>query len=421
MKFKLNVIKQGQPLVYTYDSADSTVYDQHGNCLIGKYIDPPQIKPFTSQHNPNFKSKKLNELEISLGFNCNFKCKYCGQLNLKHIVHSARPSDVDDFLDILNKSGIEEPNCVQFWGGEPLVYWKTLRQLLPKLRVKFPSSYFAIITNGKLLTKDKIDLVKSLAPMTIGVSYDCIKQTEKSEDIMTDQMLDTLIYAKQQLGSDFKIFVTLTPGNVDLVRIKKYLSNLFGSDINIAVWPLKCRSTSGIFTTQEIDKLNHDLFDIINQQDTSNAVFGALSVLIDQFTHSLVSHEPIELAHGRCALPYSKSTVVDLKGNMYNCHIRPTPIGSILDLESISATNMTSWKEHEYCHKCPFIHICGGNCHTLPANEHAISCINFRPYAEAIFRACLSRLLGVYVESVEYDKSIHSRVILLKNEVDSGK
>ncbi|BBI61648.1 hypothetical protein HSBAA_29540 [Vreelandella sulfidaeris] len=44
------------------------------------------------------------------------------------------------FLDGLNDWLVGQPQRIEFWGGEPLVYWKKLKLLVPALRERFPDS-----------------------------------------------------------------------------------------------------------------------------------------------------------------------------------------------------------------------------------------------------------------------------------------
>ena len=89
-----------------------------------------------------------------------------------------------------------------------------------------------------------------------------------------------------------------------------------------------------------------------------------------------------------------------LNGMIYNCHMRPKPLGMIEDLEHISTLGLTNWSENDYCIKCPYIQACGGACPSQSPEEHRFSCNNFYPLAEGIFKGALTALFGVYVKSI---------------------
>ena len=185
MKFNVNVVKNTEHLTWVYDTENNHVYDEHG-----ELVNPAVIEngfnlgeAYTETSNPN--KKKLDSLrlfEVLLGFNCNFNCEYCGQKDYVDVVPSASPKDVLQFVEKIKSLNIPAPGRVAFWGGEPLVYWKVLEVLIPALRELWPTSYSNIITNGSLLTKEKIDFLKKYQ-IAMTVSYDCVDDTHRLVNI----------------------------------------------------------------------------------------------------------------------------------------------------------------------------------------------------------------------------------------------
>jgi hypothetical protein len=60
---------------------------------------------------------------------------------------------------------------IEFWGGEPFVYWKTLKPLAEGVRTLYPKARFNIITNGSLFDQEKIDWLYNLG-FGVGISHD---------------------------------------------------------------------------------------------------------------------------------------------------------------------------------------------------------------------------------------------------------
>ena len=131
MKFTMNVVKNSQNLKWTYDAQDNSVYDENNICLNpDALIEPKPVEQFTKDDNPNVKTNStIEELEIVLGFNCNFSCTYCNQAKYQGVMYSGTPDDVDEFIKKLARLNCKKLRNTLIWGGEPFVYWKTLKLL----------------------------------------------------------------------------------------------------------------------------------------------------------------------------------------------------------------------------------------------------------------------------------------------------
>ena len=75
------------------------------------------------------------------------------------------------FVAQLTASLTAPPARIEFWGGEPFVYWKTLKPLAEALRARYPAAHFNIITNGSLLDLDKNAWLEKLG-FSVGLSHD---------------------------------------------------------------------------------------------------------------------------------------------------------------------------------------------------------------------------------------------------------
>ena len=158
MKFKLFALKDGQKVNWTFDNQTSYIFDENGNQQLLDFPERNYIQtfPFTRNFNPYKKSQSNWLLEIALGSNCNFHCKYCSQTLYRGQCYNAKPSDVKPFISMLKASGLQ-CHRIMLWGGEPLVYWKTMELLVPELRAMFPEAMISAPTNGSLLTREKVD------------------------------------------------------------------------------------------------------------------------------------------------------------------------------------------------------------------------------------------------------------------------
>jgi uncharacterized protein len=115
-----------------------------------------------SKTDPLKKSNLISTLKIQLGLGCNYSCEYCSQKFVER-ADSTSAKDIEAFMAKLNVLEFDEEKGlhIELWGGEPLVYWKTLKPLTAALQDKFSTwtkkPVFSIITNGSILTDEIID------------------------------------------------------------------------------------------------------------------------------------------------------------------------------------------------------------------------------------------------------------------------
>ncbi|MEW6606433.1 MAG: radical SAM protein [bacterium] len=100
---------------------------------------------------------------------CNLECKYCyadiGTKGKNILSNDA----IMKILDIL-ASSLYESVLIEFHGGEPLLCWEEIKDIILKYHNK-RNFYFGIQTNGTLLTPKIIDFIKMYS-IGIGISID---------------------------------------------------------------------------------------------------------------------------------------------------------------------------------------------------------------------------------------------------------
>src|SRR5574344_2085106 len=117
-------------------------------------------------------------VSINLGRACNFRCKYCfevkdGSVDLNNIVDD---KVIDRTIELLHKM---QPHYdilhIEFWGGEPLMYFDTVYKLYKEF-CEYDNVEFFMYTNGSLVEKYKDQLLemknKINRRLQVQVSYD---------------------------------------------------------------------------------------------------------------------------------------------------------------------------------------------------------------------------------------------------------
>lgn len=114
------------------------------------------------------KSRVPSRLRIQLGLACNYSCSFCSQG--QHL-GADQPLDLGAVLAAIDRALLGPPQEIELWGGEPLVYWKSLRYLIPELRDRFPLSRLFLVSNGALLDKDKAEFFVRYG-VTVCISHE---------------------------------------------------------------------------------------------------------------------------------------------------------------------------------------------------------------------------------------------------------
>ena len=416
-KFIVSCLRDGSEVKLIYNTETSVICDLQGQDLLKSYkVKKEHIltQNFTRTQNPYKKHAENNLLEISLGFNCNFKCKYCSQNLLKNKAYSGTPVDAYLLVDKLKKSGLQ-PTQIQLWGGEPLVYWKTILVLLPRLRAMYKDAHISLITNGSLLDHEKVDfLVKYQCALSL--SHDGPGNQFRYKDVLkSEKTVDALRYAIKQMGEHFSINTTPGQGNTDVIKIADFFNTFFGIKDNSLVIGVhnivRCHDSkdagqveSCTISDEDLKIYSDTIFKALNSPDKNSYGFNSLEYKVRCAIEGILCEEPIDSVQAECYLPFSNGLLIDMRGNVLPCHnhaIQSYTCGTLDHLEDVNALGYNCWRNKERCRRCPYIHWCKGGCPSADDKANELACRNLQALYYAILRVVFARLLGVYVLSIE--------------------
>jgi len=318
----------------------------------------------------------IKTLKISLGLSCNYACNYCSQRFVPH-ADSTNPSDVDDFLQLVQGSLSKAPERIEFWGGEPLVYIKTLKPLAERLRVLCPDAEFLMITNGSLLTLEINEWLDRMG-FAIGLSHDGPGYHARGFDPLDDPEQRAAImdlYARLHPQGRISINAMISSQNPSRAAVQLWLQERFGADVQIgegafidpydegglaATYKTACEHAA--FRKQGLGELRAGLtgrFEITHQK-------------IQDFIDSIRFARPASALGQKCGMDRSANLAVDLKGNVVTCQnvsaAATAPngqshlIGQLSDLSAVRMKSATHWSQRQGCSSCPVLQICKGSC-----------------------------------------------------------
>ena len=435
MIFTIEAIANKKAVKLTYNNLTNTVRDSNGKVLnplrnnqeiLSWYKEAKKIyfsDGFTPTQNSNKFKRRLATLDITFGLNCNFNCQYCSQRPFRGKAYSAKPSDVEPFMAMLERNKIEvNPDGKVFlWGGEPLVYWKTIRKIVPLLRKRYPSQQFEIITNGSLLTKEKIDFFNK-HNVVVSVSDDGINNNRCEAAIEAAHKNDKLYeYAAQTMKTKFFIGVVPAMGNADVIKIIDTIKKRIPS-----IQRIYTENVVRCFTDENRDGLSAEMMYRLSDNDLKLLHDSRFISVVENYfdgdkprsTFRLSLAAGIQVVEkAQCGVGSGNMLCVNLKGDIYSCHIFASSgleLGHLDNLDEAVIRWHTSFNNRRMCKDCVLLSLCRGDCSRMSDSAHDMSCENRYASLFPVFRKIFSETFGVWVNAVT-PKGPLSRVMSLLN------
>lgn len=364
-----------------------------------------------SPRNPGTKGRAIRSLKIQMGLKCNYECSYCNQTSRPESSHG-NPDDAREFLEQLptwfkaaNDDG--EGLTIEFWGGEPFVYWKTMKLLGEELRARYPKAIFNVVTNGSVLDDEKIDWLDRMG-FSVAISHDGPGQKpnrgkDPFDDPKTAEAIRKL-YRRLQPKGLINFNCVLARNNLSLFEIQKFLAAKLAcplSDIRLSTEEMLLPyEAQGLALSLHGADERKALFRHLYRDIVENGAVQVLNIRekLHDFFNSIASGRPADTLGQRCAMDRSDSVAVDLKGNVLSCQNAPaqgsSKIGHTSDYENIRLCTGHHWSVRNGCGGCLVLQMCRGSCMGLTGNLWKKACENSYVYNLAILAAGIEHLTG---------------------------
>jgi len=386
----------------------------------------------TNPHDPELhgrKSRKPTTLKITMGLKCNYACSYCNQAHQPHDPVGG-PDDAEDLVRKMKENfqfGTYDRFRLEFWGGEPMVYWKTLKPLAEKVRKVYPNAQFMMVTNGSLLDREKIDWFNRMG-FSIGMSHDgpLHAQNRGPDPLDEPRAKDAVVYALKTMGQGrFTFNCVLTRENVSIPAVRDFICDKlnrkdFGYEYTeISQMELQVTTEElmlpyddsgmahSLQTPDEKKEILHNLFwETIQGQ---NQFSWTVNTKITGFFESLVYQRPAEVVGQKCGMDKEDNIAIDMKGNVTTCQntssLTKHNLGNIEDFDNIRLTNSYHWSTRAECPSCPVVQLCQGACLFLEDQYWTQACENLFYYNLAILAGALFIMTdGLVLTRIEGDK-----------------
>lgn len=414
--------------VFYYDNQTNVLKDADGNVFEYPEINRPDyepVVPFDKNH-PLKKSTLITTLKIQLGLSCNYSCDYCSQKFVERAPETSK-KDIDAFLDKLDVLEFDENLGlkIEFWGGEPLVYWKTLKPLAEAIRERFDDwerkPQFSIITNGSILTPEIIDWLMMM-DFNVSISHDGPGQHVRGPDPFADPEQKKLVLGfyrmMTRLKKGFSFNAMLNASNMSRKAIYEWFVEFTG-DPNVQL------GEGSIVDAYDEDGLVHSLqsleehfefrrtaFSDIFATGGQIGFFGQLAK-IDAFTQSVLSHLPADIVGQKCGMDSENTLAIDLRGNVITCQNVSAVetsmngeshcAGNLDDYSNVELKTSTYWKNRPGCSSCPVLHLCKGACMFLENSFWETSCANAYSDNVALFALSIHAMTGYIPTLIKND------------------
>jgi uncharacterized protein len=406
----------------------------------------------TNPHDPELhgkKSRKPATLKITMGLKCNYACSYCNQAHQPHDPVGG-PEDADELNEKMKKNfdfGTYDKFRLEFWGGEPMVYWKTLKPLAEKVRKVYPNAQFMMVTNGSLLDREKVNWFQQMG-FAIGMSHDgpLHAQNRGPDPLDEPKAKDAIVYALKTMGQGrFTFNCVLTRENVSIAAVRDFiLDKLNRKDLGYdyaEVSQMEIQVTTeelmlpydesgmahSLQTDDEKKEILHSLF--WETIENKNQFSWTINQKMTSFFESIVYGRPADTVGQKCGMDKEDNLAIDMKGNVTTCQntssLTKHNLGNIEDMDNVRLTNSYHWTTRAECPSCPVVQLCQGACLFLEDKYWNGACENLFHYNLAMLASALFImtdglvLVEIQGEKIRFD-GVKSIPVLDVNFVASG-
>lgn len=324
----------------------------------------------------SFLQTNISTIFIMLGHECNLQCKYCLQHDVVNISlgKEINPKLYDFIIDIAENQ--HQKVGIQFYGGEPLVFWQEIQKLIDGLEERgIPKNlYFSMITNGKLIDLEKVDyLNKHFNNVTISWDGRNSKIT-RGYNVFEDNKENIFKLNNFSVSGVISAYNYIEDYLEDCEQLNRdYVENYHGKTIS--------------FNVDELLDVN------LQNLDLKSFDFNKVKIQIDniceQYRQFINNNKPISVIRKRYIenkIGYVRNAMkckhykptrdrcgngcevinVDLQGNLYKCHNTDVKVGKITDnyfdiLQNVFALDKVS-ETSKICDECPVQILCMNGC-----------------------------------------------------------
>ena len=335
--------------------------------------------------------KGIRTIFLMMGSSCNANCIYCMQGDKEKKSEAPLPSEINNsiyhFIDDMCTDTMKlnkEKNwdgkfTLLFFGGEPLLYFDKIKEIVERVEKINPFVSFSIITNGLLINKEVCEYLNA-HNFEVTVSWDGknstqtrgfdVFNTKNAENILLlDQLSVNAIISNRAYPED--IFESFGVLNEVYTKIHDYPVNPMTEPLIIdkrcSPMDLDDFNEEKIFSQMKeatLWYLNVKENDIPLEPDTYPK-YKIMDFLYTNYKNNKENNSVI--FREACCCGWDNMNI-DLAGNLYPCHNLKTSLGNIDDMEmntyfqELMKYEMRETFSRKECNECEVRYSCEGGC-----------------------------------------------------------
>jgi uncharacterized protein len=419
---KFKVVNTGQ--VFYYSNYDNGLYNENKELLIAK-ADTTNYDVVISETRSRVKSNKPYWIRILLGHACNYSCEYCMQKDIGNPDEREKITTTEYFIEQLGKLDWSRVQKVDLWGGETLLYWKTIVEIINVFDRENVEWYFP--TNGTPLQMKHVEFFRSLkGKVSIGISHDGPGHARLRGEEFLHKKIDVLKALQESPNVQFSFNPVLSHTNCDLFDINNFFyrfcrdNGLDTKKIGIS-WTLGHNHDYENTQNSALHVIHGDQLEVFKYQ-LKHYLRMCSEQKFQGKDHSLMNNSLYDGGIG--VLPYVKTlrqqvlpTImtscgvddegvlsVDMKGNVRTCpHTDESFIGGHLEqLDQVKLKRVDLDRYEKHCSTCSVFRLCKSNCPIeVPDEVFYTNCAVEKVYHRAVQNEAFKLLFNSDILIVE--------------------
>lgn len=333
--------------------------------LINDAIESSGIATFRSATN------ELKSIILNISGSCNLRCAYCfarqnGNFNFSNM-------SVEQGLKIIdfavNKNTLVKTFDICFFGGEPMLMFKTMKELVETIEEQHKEIKFSysITTNGTVVSEEIIDFFKKYN-FSLLVSFDGLTNNRPFSDgeSSTNQVLSNI---DKLIKADISVMLrpTITSDSTEICETFRFFENLkIPFAFAFAYNSVNKEHNLSNYSQKELQSIDNQLNELIKYYEDI--------ICNDKICYCQTIIESLSDIHFRilnplaCAAGFSSFTI-NADGSIYTCqHFANNINDACGDIENgIDETKKLKFrspflKDIKECQSCWVRYLCGGCC-----------------------------------------------------------
>lgn len=301
---------------------------------------------------------------------CNFSCPYCFE-NKKAVYMS---DSVIEKVSLFIRSIIDGKKGfnITWFGGEPLLASKQIRKLHEKINAKNESIYSSIITNGYLLNKNNIQLLKDIGVSEIQITLDGEEATHNSRKVLSHnnganvykKTIENIVMACEANFANINIRVNIDKNNqLEFTPLKEHILSLIPDKNRLRIAPAFIQVTPN-------NPCENGCLSVLSNNEMVNYVEELFHT--SGYLHSIVY--PSNMLY-ECPVRNWNSWVIGPDAELYKCWEvvgdKQYEVGHINDDGTLTISNEKVLYQYledadpfvdKTCSDCSLYPACGGGC-----------------------------------------------------------